>query len=80
MLCKIITDNGPASMKALDYLPKCYHIQHIHISGYNSCTNRIAEQVHFDVCQVLFKAGDGDQSKWHQVAMSVMWADCVTVH
>ena len=28
----------------------------------------------------MFKACDGDQSKWHSVVTSVMWADHVTVH
>ena len=36
LLCKIITDNGPAFLKALAYLEKHYHIKHIRISGYNS--------------------------------------------
>ena len=79
MLCEIVTDNGPAFVKALDYLSKCYHIQHIHISGYNSHANGITEWAHFNVRQVLFKACDSDQSKWHQVATSIMWADHVTV-
>ena len=37
------------------------------------------ERTHFDIRQVLFKACDGDQSKWHLVVTSVMWADRVTV-
>ena len=41
--------------------------------------NGIVKRMHFDVCQALFKACDGDQSKWHSVVTSVMWADCVTV-
>ena len=28
-LCEIIMDNGPAFIKALNYLGKCYHIHHI---------------------------------------------------
>ena len=35
--------------------------------------------MHFNVHQALFKACDGDQSKWHSVVTSVMWADRVTV-
>ena len=79
-LCKIITDNGLVFIKALAYLLKCYHIQHICIFGYNSCANGIVEQVHFNVQQALFKAWNGNQSKWHSVATSIMWADHVTVH
>ena len=77
--CEIITNNGPAFVKALAYLEKQYHIRHIRISGYNSYANGIAERAHFDVCQALFKACDGDQSRWHSVVTSVMWADQVTV-
>ena len=72
-------DNGPTFIKALDYLGKCYHIRHIQISGYNSRMNGIVERMHFDVHQELFKACDGDQSKWHSVVTLVMWADRVTV-
>ena len=79
-LCEIVTDNGPAFVKALDYLGKCYHICHIWISGYNSRVNGIVERTHFNIHQALFKACDGDQSKWHSVITSVMWADRVTVH
>ncbi|ETW80784.1 hypothetical protein HETIRDRAFT_452290 [Heterobasidion irregulare TC 32-1] len=64
-LVEIISDNGPAFVKALDQLAKKYHIRHIHISGYNSRANGIAERPHFDVRQALFKAVDGDQAKWN---------------
>ena len=79
-LCEIITDNGPAFIKALAYLEKRYHIQHIHISGYTSWANGITKHVHFNVWQALFKACDGDQSRWHSIITSIMWADWVTVH
>ena len=78
-LCEIITDNGPTFVKAPNYLGKHYHICHIQILGYNSCMNGIVERTHFDICQALFKACDGDQSKWHLVVTLVMWADCVTI-
>jgi hypothetical protein len=35
-LLKIVTDNGSAFVKAMEYLAKHYHIKHIRISGYNS--------------------------------------------
>jgi hypothetical protein len=35
-LREIVTDNGPAFLKAMEYLSKCYHLNHIWISGYNS--------------------------------------------
>jgi hypothetical protein len=36
LIREIVTDNGPAFLKALTYLEKHYHIKHIRISGYNS--------------------------------------------
>jgi hypothetical protein len=77
-LVKIITDNGPPIVKAVEYLATKYHLNHIRISEYNSCANCIVECGHFDVQQALFKAADGDQSKWSQVAHSVFWSDWVT--
>ena len=78
-LLEIVTDNGAPFVKALGYLSKHYHINHIRISGYNSRANGIVERSHFDVRQALFKACDGDQSKWSSVAYSVFWAERVTV-
>ncbi len=63
-LIKIITDNGSVFVAAINYLSQKYHINHIHISGYNSRANGIAERPHFDVHQGLFKVSDGDQKKW----------------
>jgi hypothetical protein len=78
-LLEIVTDNGAPFVKALDYLSKHYHIKHIRISGYNSRANGIVERSHFDVRQALFKACDGEQSKWSSVAYSVFWAERVTI-
>ena len=78
-LLEIITDNGAPFVKALDYLAKHYHLRHIRISGYNLWANGIVERSHFDVRQALFKACDGDQSKWSTVAYSVFWAERVTI-
>jgi hypothetical protein len=36
LIREIVTNNGPAFLKALAYLKKHYHIKHIWISGYNS--------------------------------------------
>jgi Integrase zinc binding domain/RNase H-like domain found in reverse transcriptase len=78
-LLEIVTDNGGPFVKAMDYLGKKFHIKHIRISGYNSRANGIVERSHFDVRQALFKACDGDQSKWSSSAYSVFWAERVTV-
>ena len=59
-LSKIITDNGPAFVKACEQLSKKYHINHIHISGYNSWANSLVEWPHFNVWQALFKAALGN--------------------
>ncbi|ETW75500.1 hypothetical protein HETIRDRAFT_330546 [Heterobasidion irregulare TC 32-1] len=78
-LVEIVSDNGPAFVKALTHLAKKYHISHIRILGYNSRANGIVERPHFDVRQALFKAVDGDQSKWNRAAPFVFWADRITV-
>jgi hypothetical protein len=77
-LVEIVSDNGKPFVAALSYLEKKYHIKHIHISGYNSCTNGIVKCLHFDIHQALFKAADGDQRCRAQVAHSVFWSEHVT--
>jgi hypothetical protein len=79
LLYEIVTDNGPAFIPALEYLSKCYHINHIRISGHNSCANSIVEHMHFDVRQSLFKAIDRDQEKWSTSTHSIFWAEHITV-
>jgi len=78
-LSEIVTDNGSAFIKAMEYLARKYKINHVTISGYNSRANGIVERTHFDVRQSLFKAADGDSSRWANVAHSVFWAERVTV-
>jgi hypothetical protein len=79
-LREIVTDNGPAFLKAMEYLSKCYHLNHIRISRYNSRANGTVERSHFDVCQSLFKVVDGDQKRWSLGVYSVFWAERVTPH
>ena len=76
---EIVTDNGAPFVKALDYLAQKYHIYHIRISGYNSRANGTVEVSHGDIRQSLYKAADGDASKWSQVAYSVFWSERITV-
>ena len=78
-LLEIVTDNGAPFVKALTYLAKNFHITHIRISGYNSRANGLVERSHFDVRQALFKACDGEESKWSSSAYSVFWAERVTI-
>jgi hypothetical protein len=60
-LCEIVTDNGPAYLKAMEYLSKHYHLNHIWISSYNSHANGMVEYSYFDVCQSLFKVINSGQ-------------------
>jgi hypothetical protein len=62
----------------MEYLSKRYHLNHIHISGYNSRANGMVERSHFDVHQSLFKVVDGDQKRWSLGVYSVFWAERVT--
>jgi hypothetical protein len=78
-LAEIVSDNGKPFVAALSYLERKYHIKHIRISGYNSRANGIVERSHFDVRQAMFKAADGDQNKWSQVAYSVFWSERITI-
>jgi len=79
MIAEIVSDNGVPFIKAIAYLSKRYHINHIRISSYNSRANSLVERSHFNVRQALYKAANGDQSKWSSVTYSVFWADRVTV-
>jgi hypothetical protein len=77
-LREIVTDNGLAFLKAMEYLLKQYHLNHIRISGYNSRANGTVERSHFDVRQSLFKIVDSDQKRWSLGVYSVFWAERVT--
>jgi hypothetical protein len=63
-LHEIVTDNGLAFLKVMEYLSKRYHLNHIWISIYNSQANGIVECSHFDVYQSLFKVINSDQKQW----------------
>jgi hypothetical protein len=78
-LREIVTDNALVFIKSMDYLTKKYKIYLIQISGYNSRANGLVEQLHFDIRQALFKAADGIELHWSQVAYLVFWAERVTV-
>ena len=79
LLLEIVTDNGSAFLQALAWLEKHYHIKHIQISGYNSRANGLVERSHFKVREAIFKACDGNGSKWSNSAYSVFWAERVTI-
>ena len=76
-LSEIVTDNGPAFVKDCEQLSKKYHINHVHISGYNLQANGLVKRPHFNIQQALFKVALGNQSRWSQSTYSVFWADCI---
>ena len=76
---QIVTDNGTAYVAALDWLAERYGIHHIRISPYNSQANGIVERQHRTVRDSIFKACNGDDSRWPTVAPFAFWADCTTV-
>jgi transposase InsO family protein len=76
---EVITDNGPAFIKALDYLAERYGIRHIKISPYNSQGNGIIERQHRSARETLVKAADGEESKWHSVHYASLWAERVSI-
>ena len=77
-LSEIVSDNGGPFVAAIEYLAKKFHIHHIRISGYNSRANGQVERAHYDVRQALYKAADGDASKWAGVSASVFWSERIT--
>ena len=76
---QIVTDNGTAYVAALDWLAERYGIHHIRILPYNSQANGIVERQHRTVRESIFKACDGDDSRWPTVAPFAFWADRATV-
>jgi hypothetical protein len=77
---EIVTDNGSAMIKALEWLSKKYKINHIRISGYNSQANGAVERKHYDVRESLVKAANENGTvEWPIVFHSVLWAERVTV-
>jgi hypothetical protein len=72
-------DNGPAFLATLCSLEKHYYIKHIKISRYNSCANGLVEHSHFEVREAIFKACNGDESKWFRYVYFIFWAEQVMV-
>ncbi|KAJ2923965.1 hypothetical protein H1R20_g13127, partial [Candolleomyces eurysporus] len=63
----------------MDYLKKQYGVHNILISPYNSQANDPVERQHYNICEALMKATQGNKNDWPLVAASVFWAECVTV-
>jgi len=77
---EIVTDNSTAYIAALDWLADRYSIYHIRILVYNLQANGVVERQHRTVCDSIFKACDGDSSRWPVVAPFAFWADRATIH
>ena len=75
---EIITDNGKPFIKALEYLAKKYHINHIRISPYNSQAQGIVERAHFGLRESLIKACDSKISDWPIKLPYALWAQRIT--
>jgi hypothetical protein len=77
---EIITDNGPAFVKALNWLAEQYGIHHICILPYNSQVNGIVEHHHLDVREAIIKVCDREERKWPTATHAVFWAEQITTH
>ena len=78
-ITEIITDNAGPYRAAVKWLEQKYGIKGIKISSYNSKANGKIERPHWDVRQMLYKATDGNPSKWFWFFYHIMWADRVSV-
>ncbi|EJC97476.1 uncharacterized protein FOMMEDRAFT_99171, partial [Fomitiporia mediterranea MF3/22] len=76
---KLVTDNRTPYVAVLDYLQEQYYINHIRISTYNSCTNRIIEQKHLDVQEAIVKTVGDNIGHWYKYMHSVFWAEWITI-
>ena len=76
---EIVTDNGSAYRAAVAWIEQKYGIKGIKISSYNSKANGKIERPHWDVRQMLWKATDGNPSKWFWFFFHVLWADRITI-
>jgi transposase InsO family protein len=77
-ITEIVTDNGPAWIKALKWLTKRYNIHHIRISPYNSQANGLVERAHRSIRDALVKVSDDDLTDWDEHAPYVFWSDRIT--
>ena len=75
----IITDNGRPFVNAVNFLEEKYGIKGITISSYNSQANGKIERPHWDIRQMLYKATDGDTTKWHDYFHHVLWVDRISI-
>ena len=75
---EIISDNGPAMIKGIEWLAKKYHIQHIRISPYNSQAQGVVERAHLTAREAILKMCKGSEKNWPIAAPYAFWAIRVT--
>ncbi|MGH7240607.1 MAG: RNase H-like domain-containing protein, partial [Candidatus Saccharimonadales bacterium] len=74
----IVTDNGSDIVKAAKSLSKCYGVNHIRISPYNSRANGKAEGGHRELRSSIMKLCGDDTRHWSNVFQAAVWADRIT--
>jgi hypothetical protein len=79
-IAEIVTDNGPAFVKAADTLAHRYGIWHIKISAYNKQVNGLVERKHYDVRKAVMRTCGNQESQWTNILPQVFWAEWVTIH
>ena len=77
-IAELITDNGPAFVKAADELEHSYGVRGIRISGYNSRANGVVERRHRDLRESLVKLLGPTCKGWRNVLPEMLWAERVT--
>src|SRR6201999_2292878 len=75
---EIVTDNGSAFIKAMDYLSDKYGINHIKISPYNSQAQGIVERAHFGLRESLIKSCGKKLAQWPELLEYCLWAQRTT--
>jgi hypothetical protein len=77
-ISEIVTDNGPPIIKALEYISKTYHINHIKISPYNSQANGAIERAHYGLRETLVKTCGDRIQDWPSKLPFCLWAQRIT--
>jgi hypothetical protein len=76
-LLEIVTDNGPAFIKAAQWLSEKYGLHHIRISPYNSQANAPIERRHRYVREALLKTSMSTGISWPDLVATTMWGERV---
>ena len=77
-VAELVTDNGPAYIKAAGIIAQRYGTKNIRISGYNSRANGVVERRHRDLREVLTKLLGTPCKGWDTELHVALWAERVT--